>query len=92
MSRVLEARRRERQPRSIANSRRMPRPPPELILASASPRRSKLLGEAGVRFTVIPADIDESARPGEMIVTRSLSPASWRNPSEMVRTAFFVPA
>ncbi len=43
----------------------MPRPPPELILASASPRRSKLLGEAGVRFTVIPADIDESARPGE---------------------------
>ncbi len=38
---------------------------PELILASASPRRRALLGEAGVRFTVMPADVDESARPGE---------------------------
>jgi hypothetical protein len=26
-----------------------------------------------------------------MIVTRSLSPASWRKPSEMARTANFVP-
>ena len=30
-------------------------------------------------------------KPGEMIVTRSLSPASWRKPSEMARTANFVP-
>ena len=29
--------------------------------------------------------------PGEMMVTRSLSPASWRKPSEMARTAIFVP-
>ena len=28
--------------------------------------------------------------PGEMIVTRSLSPASWRKPSEMARTANLV--
>jgi len=38
----------------------------------------------------------ESARlvltkPGEMTVTRSLSPASWRKPSEMARTANLVP-
>jgi len=30
-------------------------------------------------------------KPGEMIVTRSLSPASWRKPSQMARTANFVP-
>jgi hypothetical protein len=29
--------------------------------------------------------------PGEMIVTRNRSPASWRSPSEMTRTAAFVP-
>lgn len=33
----------------------------QLILASASPRRSKLLEEAGYRFEVRPADIDEEA-------------------------------
>jgi septum formation protein len=36
-----------------------------LVLASASPRRRALLGDAGVTFTVMPADLDESARPGE---------------------------
>ena len=30
-------------------------------------------------------------KPGVMIVTLSLSPASWRNPSEIARTANFVP-
>jgi septum formation protein len=43
----------------------MPTRAPELILASASPRRRLLLAEAGIAFTVIPADLDESARPGE---------------------------
>jgi septum formation protein len=37
---------------------------PALVLASASPRRSQLLAPY-VAFTVEPADIDESARPGE---------------------------
>jgi septum formation protein len=32
-----------------------------LILASASPRRSQLLSEAGYEFTVVPPDVDESA-------------------------------
>jgi septum formation protein len=34
-----------------------------LILASASPRRQELLREAGYRFVVHPADIDESIYP-----------------------------
>jgi septum formation protein len=38
-----------------------------IILASASPRRRQLLAEAGYKFTVFPAEIDESAvEPGRM--------------------------
>jgi septum formation protein len=36
-----------------------------LILASASPRRQELLRNAGIRFTVQPADIDEIPLAGE---------------------------
>jgi len=36
-----------------------------LVLASASPRRRELLARAGLAFEVLPADIDEVARPGE---------------------------
>ena len=36
-----------------------------LVLASASPRRQALLRNAGIAFTVQPADIDESPRDGE---------------------------
>jgi septum formation protein len=36
-----------------------------LILASASPRRQELLRNAGISFTVQPADIDETPRAGE---------------------------
>ena len=36
---------------------------PRLILASASPRRQELLREGGYRFTVRPADVDESDYP-----------------------------
>jgi septum formation protein len=36
-----------------------------LVLASASPRRQELLRNAGIAFTVQPADIDESPRHGE---------------------------
>ena len=38
---------------------------PNLILASASPRRRELLAQAGYTFTVQAADIDESRRPRE---------------------------
>ena len=39
----------------------------DLILASRSPRRIQLLEQIGARFQVIPADIDESPRPGEPV-------------------------
>lgn len=32
----------------------------ELVLASASPRRHRLLAEAGLEFRIVPADVDES--------------------------------
>jgi septum formation protein len=37
----------------------------KLILASASPRRAQILCDAGIRFDVLSADIDESRLPGE---------------------------
>jgi septum formation protein len=37
-----------------------------LVLASASPRRQELLRNAGLSFTVQPADIDESPLAGEL--------------------------
>ncbi len=40
------------------------------ILASASPRRKKLLAEAGYKFTVVQPDIDESAFPAKGIEAR----------------------
>jgi nucleoside triphosphate pyrophosphatase len=39
--------------------------PPELVLASASPRRARILGALGVRFRVLASAADESLRPGE---------------------------
>jgi septum formation protein len=36
-----------------------------LVLASGSPRRRELLARLGVRFTVVPADVDETPRAGE---------------------------
>jgi septum formation protein len=36
-----------------------------LVLASASPRRSELLAQAGYAFKAIPAEIQEDLRPGE---------------------------
>jgi septum formation protein len=38
---------------------------PQVILASASPRRRRLLHQIGVSFQVIPADVDETVLPGE---------------------------
>ena len=45
-----------------------------LILASASPRRSLLLGEAGLQFDVAPTDVDEtlSGRPAPAAAAREL--------------------
>jgi septum formation protein len=38
---------------------------PQLVLASASPRRLELLRQAGLSPSVIPADVDETPRPKE---------------------------
>lgn len=38
---------------------------PQLILASASPRRQQLLQQLGLTFSVVPQDIDESKRADE---------------------------
>jgi septum formation protein len=46
---------------ALAHNGRMP-----LILASASPRRADLLTRAGFMFDVSPAEVDESARHGEL--------------------------
>ena len=36
-----------------------------LILASASPRRARILESLGLQFDIRPADVDETIRPGE---------------------------
>jgi septum formation protein len=38
---------------------------PRLVLASASPRRARILRDLGVSFRVLPSQEDESLRPGE---------------------------
>ena len=37
----------------------------KFILASGSPRRAEILHNAGFDFEILPADVDESVRPGE---------------------------
>lgn len=37
----------------------------KLILASASPRRAEILRDAGLSFTAIPSEVDETPLPGE---------------------------
>lgn len=49
-------------PRLRVSYRSMPKP---IILASNSPRRRELLRQVGLHFTSDPADVDESALPGE---------------------------
>ncbi len=41
-------------------------PHPDVILASASPRRRELLDLVGIQHSVVPADIDESIQNGEL--------------------------
>lgn len=55
---------------------------PQIVLASASPRRSELLELAGIRFRVAPADIPEEPMAGEEAVPHAL-----RLAEEKARTA-----
>lgn len=43
----------------------MPRPAPQFVLASASPRRAELLTAAGFTFDIAHADLDETPLPHE---------------------------
>jgi septum formation protein len=43
-----------------------------IVLASASPRRAELLASAGIQFTVVSGDIDETPLPGEEPVAHVL--------------------
>jgi septum formation protein len=50
----------------------------ELILASASPRRARLLGQVGIPFRVVPAAVHESAEgqsPADLVVRLALEKA-----------------
>jgi len=65
-----------------------------LVLASASPRRQELLRNAGIPFTVQPADIEETPRAGEPPrecaerLAREKALAVWRNrPRDLVLAA-----
>lgn len=48
----------------------------KLVLCSASPRRRELLERMGVRFSVAPAHIDETQRPGEPALSYALRMAA----------------
>ena len=59
-----------------------------IVLASASPRRAELLTAAGFSFEVLPADVDERARPDEaasdyvLRLARDKSAQAWRTLAE----------
>jgi len=65
-----------------------------IILASASPRRSELLESAGVKFSVVPGDIDETPFPGEAPVAHVLRLAEGkaREVSARAEGRFFIGA
>lgn len=65
-----------------------------IILASASPRRSELLESAGVRFTVVPGDIDEAPLPGEAPLAHvlRLAESKAREVASRVDGRFFIGA
>jgi septum formation protein len=54
---------------------------PELILASASPRRRELLGRLGLSFATVPAEVaereEEDADPRELVLGNARLKAEW---------------
>jgi septum formation protein len=70
-----------------------------LVLASASPRRAELLRAAGFTFDIVPAEVDERARPAEPAgdyvrrLAREKSAAAWETvASRSVRPTAFAEA
>ena len=83
----------ERPDRAPASGRPVPvtNPPPELILASASPRRRELLAGLGVKFAVMVAEVTEheapDADPRAMVRHNAALKAGWvarRRPEALV--------
>ena len=69
----------------------VPRQPPRLILASASPRRRELLGQLGVPFEIVVAGVteheEESTDPRVMVAHNAALKADWvaaRHPEAVV--------
>jgi len=62
---------------------------PDLLLASASPRRRELLASAGLSFTFDPADVDETAQKDEApeALARRLAAKKARAVAERTREA-----
>lgn len=58
----------------------------DLILASASPQRARLLEQLGLAFTAVPADIDETPRVGE--TADALAERLARTKAEAVSAAY----
>lgn len=58
-----------------------------IVLASASPRRSELLESAGIRFSVVSGDIDETPFPGEEPIAHVLRLAEGKAGEVARRTA-----
>ena len=59
-----------------------PMPPealPDLILASASPRRRELLERLGLTLEIAPAAVDETPQPGEKPLAYARRVAAWRS-------------
>jgi len=59
----------------------------QLVLASASPRRRRLLADAGIAFEVLPADVDETMLPGETPEEYALRAAGEKGLSVAARLA-----
>ncbi len=58
----------------------------QLVLASASPRRSELLREYGIEFICRPSDVDEQPVPG--LVPQALAAHHARNKAQAVASQF----
>ncbi len=56
---------------------------PQLILASASPRRKQLLTDAGYRFEVDPSNVDEPEPVGSTLVSEYVANLAWRKASSV---------
>ena len=65
----------------------MATPAPRLILGSGSPTRKAILGEMGIRFNVMTADIDERA----LFAEQQGVEGAWGDRASFMRAHYLVP-